>query len=113
MFSTALILISLSVLYPLFFSITQKKIKTWNYILIIAFILLFIKSIFVFFGISNNEFFTTSLINISFLEAFFMLIFSIVGVAILFYSNYYSSFLNKDKLTYYTIFTNIFLLSML
>ncbi len=113
MFSTALILISLSVLYPLFFTITQKKIKTWNYILIIAFILLFIKSIFVFFGISNTEFFTTSLINISFLEAFFMLIFSIVGVAILFYSNYYSSFLNKNKLNYYTIFTNIFLLSML
>lgn len=113
MFSTALILISLSVLYPLFFSITQKKIKTWNYILIIAFILLFIKSIFVFFGISNTEFFTTSLINISFLEAFFMLIFSIVGIAILFYSNYYSSFLNNNRLNYYTIFTNIFLLSML
>lgn len=113
MFSTALILISLSVLYPLFFTITQKKIKTWNYILIIAFILLFIKSIFVFFGINNTEFFTTSLINISFLEAFFMLIFSIVGVAILFYSNFYSSFLNKNKLNYYTIFTNIFLLSML
>lgn len=113
MFSIALILLSLSVLFPLFFNMTEKKVQILNYWQIIAFILLFIKSIFVLFGIANLELFTTSLINIRQLEAFFMLIFSIVWVAILFYSNYYSSFLNKNKLNFYTIFTNVFLLSML
>lgn len=113
MFSIALILLFISVAYPLFFNMTEKKVQTLNYTLIIAFILLFIKSVCTLFGILNLELFTTSLINIGQLEAFFMLIFSIVSIAILFYSNHYSSFLNKRKLNYYTIFTNIFLLSML
>ncbi|MDD5213108.1 MAG: proton-conducting transporter membrane subunit [Candidatus Gracilibacteria bacterium] len=113
MFSIALILLSLSVVYSLFFSMTEKKVIILNYKLIIAFMLLAAKSITLLFGISSPELFTSSLISLGNLEAFFMLIFSIVSVAILFYSNYYSSFLNRSKLNYYTIFTTLFLTSML
>jgi len=113
MFSLALIILTLSVVYSMFFRMSEGKIKILNYKMIIAFMLLVAKSITLLFGIITPEFLNSSLIHLGNLEAFFMLIFSIVSIAILFYSNYYSSFLNRNKLNYYTIFTTLFLLSML
>jgi formate hydrogenlyase subunit 3/multisubunit Na+/H+ antiporter MnhD subunit len=113
MFSLALIILALSVLYPLVFKMNESKVKILNYYMIVAFLLLVAKSITLLFGISNRELFNSSLIHLGNLEAFFMLIFSIVSIAILFYSNYYSGFLNRNKLNYYTIFTTLFLTSML
>ncbi len=81
--------------------------------MIVAFMLLLAKSITLLFGIITPEFLNSSLMHLGNLEAFFMLIFSIVSIAILFYSNYYTSFLNRNKLNYYTIFTTLFLTSML
>jgi len=113
MFSIAIILILLSILFPLFSKMNENKVIWLNYVLIFSFLLLFIKSITTLFWITSNELFTTNIFHIWQLEAFFLLIFSIVSISILFYSNYYSKFLNKDKLNYYTLFTNTFLLSML
>lgn len=113
MFSIAIILLTLTLLCSLFIKMTDKKVVIINYTLILAFILLWLKSITILFGIPDAELFTSNLISLGNIEAFFMLSFSIVSVAILFYSNYYSSFLARGKLNYYTIFTIIFLLSML
>lgn len=113
MFSIAIIIFIFSVIFSIFFNLTEKKVKFLNYGLIIAFMLLFGKSISVLFNITNTEFFVSNLIHIWQLEAFFMLIFSIVWISILFYSNFYNSFLNKNKLNYYTLFFTLFLTSML
>lgn len=113
MFSLALIILWLSVVYSMFFKMTEMKVKILNYKMIIAFVLLLAKSITLLFGIITPEFLNSSLMHLGNLEAFFMLIFSIVSITILFYSNYYSAFLARGKLNYYTIFTTLFLLSML
>lgn len=113
MFSIALIIFIFSILYSSITSLTENKIKFLNFGLIIAFMLLFAKSIFVLFDITNIELFVSNLINIWQLEAFFMLIFSIVWISTLFYSNYYNSFLDKNKLNYYNLFFVLFLTSML
>jgi len=113
MLSIAIIIFIFSVLYSMFFSLTENKVKVLNYGLIIAFLLLFGKSISVLFNITSTEFFSSVLIKVGQLEAFFMLIFSIVWISVLFYSNYYNSFLNKNKLNYYTLFFTLFVTSML
>lgn len=113
MFSLALIILWLSSVYGMFFKMTEWKVKILNYKMIIAFLLLLAKSITLLLGMKTPELFTSSLMHLGNLEAFFMLIFSVVSIAILFYSNYYTSFLNRNKLNYYTIFTTLFLFSML
>ncbi len=113
MLSISIIIFIFSVICSLFLKLTESKVKFLNYGLIIAFVLLFVKSISVLLNITSTEFFTSKLIQVWQLEAFFILIFSIVWVAILFYSNYYNSFLNKNKLNYYTLFFTLFLTSML
>jgi len=113
MFSLAIILLWLSLLFSLFFKITDKKIILLNYVLIFTFLLILIKSISIFFDIKVFELFYCDLIDLYGINTFFMLIFSIVSIAILFYYNYYYKSLDKDNLNYYTIFTIIFFISML
>jgi hypothetical protein len=78
MFSIAIIIFIFSVLCSGLINMTESKVKVLNYGLIIAFILLFGKSISVLFNITTTEFFVSNFFHIGQLEAFFMLIFSIV-----------------------------------
>lgn len=114
MFSFSIIILTLSFIFTLFSKMNMGKVKIINYAMILAFILLFIKSIIIFTWVNTYEFLPMyDLFFIWNLEAFFILIFSIVSISILFYSNYYIKFLDKHRLNYYMIFTTIFLISML
>lgn len=116
MFSISIVIFIILFIISIFFQLNNKWFKVMNFIMIIATFLLLIKSLLVFAWQKNllSEVINWyGIFHIWNLEAFFLLIFSIVTIATLFYSNYYSQYLKKEKLNYYMIFTILFLFSML